>query len=152
MTANTTAALTVHSFAQGKVSALRAEASLPSSRLMFTGNDIGFISTFDDPDWGGAWHQLIGSIGFGYLVEVPVKNDRVLYLTECQTHAEEGGNCVFLPEPNQITKDYWAAYKESEQETLLGSGKQSLKSGWWGFVGGIGIWAFYWLARFAIKG
>jgi hypothetical protein len=150
-TANVAAALAVHSFAQGNVSALRTEAYLRLHRTMTPG-EIGFVSTFDDPDWGGAWRQLNDSILFHRLIEVPVMDGRVLYFTECQSHAEEGENCLFLPQPSQIAKDYWDAYKESEQETLQTSGKESLKSGLWGFVGGLGIWTLYWLVRFAVKG
>jgi hypothetical protein len=150
-TANKAAALAVHSFAQGKVSALRTDADLGLHRMMLP-DDIGFVSTFDDPDWGDAWHQLNESILFNHLIEVPVMDRRILYFTECQSHADEGGNCVFLPQPNQITKDYWTAYEDSEHKTLLQSGTESLKFGLWGFAGGIGIWAFYGIVRFAIKG
>jgi len=140
--ANIAAARAVHSFAQGSVSALAHHDN----------DDTGFVATIDDPDWGGAWHQLNDSILFHRLIEVPVMNGRVLYFTECLSHAEEGGNCLFVWTPEEVEKEYWAAYKKSEHETLLRSAVVSLESGLWGFAGGIGIWAFYRLVRFAVKG
>lgn len=141
--ANVTAARAVRSFAQGSVSAL----------AHYDDGDIGgFVATIEDPDWGGAWHQLGDSILFHRLIEVPVMEGRILYFTECQSHADEDGNCLFVWTPDQIVKNYWTAYKKSERETLLKSGVPSLKSGLWGFLVGIGVWAFYRLARFAVKG
>jgi len=95
---------------------------------------------------------LDNSILFHRLIEVPVMKGRVLYFTECQSHAEEGQNCLFICIPEEIKKEYWDAYKKSEHETLLRSGMVSLESGLWGFAGGIGIWAFSRLVRFAVKG
>jgi hypothetical protein len=141
--ANVAAAREVHSFAQGSVSAL----AHPDEMKI-----IGFVATFDDPDWGGAWRQLDDSILFHRLIEVPVMKGRTLYFTECQSHADEGGNCVFLPIPEEIAKDYWAAYKKSEHETLRRTGMASLESGLWGFADGIGIWILYRLVRLAVKG
>ncbi len=131
--ANVAAARGVHSFAQGSMSALAHRDD---------NDDTGFVATIDDPDWGGAKHQLNDSILFHRLIEVPVMNGRVLYFTKCLSHAEEDGNCLFVWIPEEVEKDYWAAYKKSEHETLLRSGVVSLEFGLWGFAGGIGIWAF----------
>jgi hypothetical protein len=61
---------------------------------------------------------------------------------------------IRLGDPDQVTieKDYWAAYKNSKRQSLVENGMASLILGLWGFPGGIGIWAFYRLVRFAIKG
>jgi hypothetical protein len=87
------------------------------------------------------------------LLQVRLTNGLVLFIEECLYHAEENENCIYLPgEAAALEKDYWTAYKKSEHETLLRSGLASLESGLWGFAGGIGIWAFYRLVRFAVKG
>jgi hypothetical protein len=50
-----------------------------------------------------------------------------------------------------IEKDYWAAYSKARRRNL-GIGMGSLALSVWGFPAGLGIWAFYRLVRFAIKG
>jgi len=143
------AAREVRSFAQGKTSAL----ALDAKDTNLTPDNVGFFVTFDDPEWGGAWRQLNDSILFHHLVEVPVINGRVLYLTECRNHADEGNeNCVFIPIPEQIRENYWNAYERSEREALLGNLRLSLEYGLWGFVGGFGVWVFCQLVLFAVRG
>jgi hypothetical protein len=57
------------------------------------------------------------------------------------------------PEQVAIEKDYWAAYRETQRAYVTGyAAGLTLLIGLWGFHGGIGIWAFYRLVRFAIKG
>jgi hypothetical protein len=52
-----------------------------------------------------------------------------------------------------IEKDYWAAYSEANRQDFLSNGAGALLSGLlWGFPGRIGVWIFYQLVRFAVKG
>jgi hypothetical protein len=61
---------------------------------------------------------------------------------------------VPLGDENQIAieKEYWAAYAKARRQHLLKSGMWSLIVGLWGFPAGLGIWVFYRLVRFAVKG
>jgi hypothetical protein len=52
-----------------------------------------------------------------------------------------------------IEKDYWAAYKNSRHQHLAGEMLGSLfLGGLYGSPAGLGLWIFYRLVRFAIKG
>lgn len=98
-------------------------------------------------------------------VLVPLTTGTMLYVRQCEPIAWTSSDCRLLSNPYRLTplplgdldqvaieKDYWAAYKKSEQQTLFENGIASLYIGLWGFPGGLGIWGFYRLVRFAIKG
>jgi hypothetical protein len=51
-----------------------------------------------------------------------------------------------------IEKDYWAAYKNSRHQHLAGEMSWSLFLGLWGFLAGLGLWIFYRLVYFAVRG
>jgi hypothetical protein len=61
---------------------------------------------------------------------------------------------VPLGDENQIAieKEYWAAYAKARHQHLLENGMGALVVGLWGFPAGFGIWLFYRLVLFAVKG
>jgi hypothetical protein len=71
--------------------------------------------------------------------------------------AKFGGQMVSVPlgQPDQIAleRDYWTAYKAANQRDVVSTATASLVFGLlWGFTGGVCIWVFYRLVRFAIAG
>jgi len=113
----------------------------------------GYDDVKDDyKTYDNAEDKLADSIVFHHLVEVRLTNGLFLYIEECRAHAFDGRDCVFLPDSSSIEKDYWAAYKKYEHDSLFENGIASLHFGLWGFPGGLGIWLLYRLVRFAIKG
>jgi hypothetical protein len=67
-----------------------------------------------------------------------------------------GWNLISVPlgEQSQIVieKQYWAAYAKAKRQRLWENGAGSLVVGLWGFPAGLGVWLFYRLVRFAVKG
>jgi len=61
---------------------------------------------------------------------------------------------VPLGDENQIAieQSYWLAYVKSKHEHLVQSALQSVFLSLWGFPGGLLLWVFYRLVRFAVKG
>ena len=70
--------------------------------------------------------------------------------------ADLGGVLVSIPLGNAeqvaIERDYWTAYHNSRHQELAGEMLGSLFLGLWGFPAGLGLWIFYRLVRFAVKG
>jgi len=121
------------------------------------------------------YSQIPGFVPDG-TVEVPLANRTVLHVRVCgqppgpwnkyndcrdfsapDPFKEFGGHTTSIPlgHPDQIAleKDYWAAYTKASRQNLFSHAAGSLLLGLlWGFPGGIGVWIFYRIVRFAITG
>lgn len=113
-------------------------------------------------------------------VQVPLTNGTVLQVRWCPIAWDELGNpvkdaryqdcrlldftnkreVVIMPPSIQlgttdqiaIERDYWTAYKEARHRYPPGDLLASLFVGLLGFPAGLGLWIFYRLIRFAVKG
>jgi hypothetical protein len=113
-------------------------------------------------------------------IKVPLTNGTILQVRWCPIAWDEFGNpvkdpryrncrlfdfmrkreLVIVPESIQvgstdqiaIEKDYWTAYKDARHQHITGEMLGSLFFGLWGFPAGLGLWAFYRLVRFAVRG
>jgi hypothetical protein len=121
-----------------------------------------------------------GLVPIDATVEVPLTNGMILQVRQCEPlptpppgytldSPESRSDCRYFSGPSggrfrltrlvlgsadqiAIEKEYWAAYSKAKRQSLAENGMASLILGLWGFPAGIGIWAFYRLVRFAIKG
>jgi hypothetical protein len=115
-----------------------------------------------------------------HTVDVPLKSGTVLHIRECPDSevklkrdvlSEEQNNCRYfadwasqfggsttslpLGNPAQVAieKDYWDAYKKFGTHDLYTNAIVSAIGGVeWGIPAAFGIWIFYRLVRFAVKG
>jgi hypothetical protein len=101
---------------------------------------------------------LADTLPAGSMLAPPVASS---VITDCRTFSdaskEEFGApshlALSLGSTDQaaIEKDYWDAYK-AKREVGWGIILWSLFLGLWGFPAGLGLWIFYRLVRFAVKG
>jgi hypothetical protein len=85
----------------------------------------------------------------------PLPSDLAPYQSDakgCRDFADSKLLVVPMGNADQVAieKDYWTAYHNSR--SLTGSALASLFLGLWGFPAGLGLWVFYRLVCFAIKG
>ena len=87
------------------------------------------------------------------------KNCRNFSFSGSNSHAYYLGDSLSLTVPLgdadqvAIEKDYWIAYRNSRRQHFAGEMLGSLfLGGLYGFPAGLGLWMFYRLVRFAVKG